>query len=226
MPVNILYFLLYIIIALLLLLLFLVAFVLLVPFRYRFEGGYESKPSLCFNVRCSPAFIFSGTWEDGSLKSKFRLFGIPLNIDPQKFKKKAKKEEEITKAKDKKKKGSAMISSILDKEFRRRGMALVRDLVKILKPEELLLKGRIGFAEPHLTGLLAAAVYSLKYCCNQCELDLEPVWEDEYYAFEARLAGKICVGLILVKVGWFFMVSWFRNAFSKSFRGEQAATIS
>ena len=222
---NIIYILLYVIVALLLLLLLLVAFVLLVPFRYRFEGGYESKPWLSFNVRCSPAFIFNGNWEDGSLKYKFRLFGIPINIDPQKFKKKAKKEE-ITKSKDKKKKGLAMISSILDREFRRRGMALIRDLVKILKPEELFLKGRIGFAEPHLTGWLAAAVSSLKYCCNQCLIDLEPVWEDEYYAFEARLTGKISVGLILVKVGWFFMLSWFRSTFSKTFRGEPAATTS
>ena len=223
---NILYILLYIIVALLLLLLIMIAFVLLVPIRYRFEGGYENSPWLKFNVRCSPVFIFSGNWEDGSLKSNFRLLGIPLNIDPQKFKKKAKKEEEITKSKDKKKKGLAMISSILDKEFRRRGMALIRDLVKILKPEELFLKGRLGFAEPHLTGLLAAVVYSLKYCCNQCVLDLELLWEDEYYDLEARVAGIICVGLILVKVGWFFMVSWFRNTFSKTFRGEQAATTS
>ena len=222
---NILYILLYVIVALLLLLLLVIAFVLLVPFRYRFEGGYENRPWLNFSVRCSPAFIISGNWEDGSLKSKFRLFGIPINIDPQKFKKKAKKEE-ITKSKDKKKKGLAMISSILDREFRRRGMALIRDLVKILKPEELFLKGRIGFAEPHLTGWLAAAVYSLEYCCNQCIIDLEPVWEDEYYAFEARLAGKISVGLILVKVGWFFMISWFRSTFSKTFRSETAATTS
>jgi hypothetical protein len=209
-----------------LLLLLLAAFVLLVPFRYRFEGGYESKPSLCFNVRCSPAFIFNGNWEDGSLKYKFRLFGIPINIDPQKFKKKAKKEEEITKTKDKKKKGLAMVSSILDREFRRRGLALIRDLVNILKPEELFLKGRIGFAEPHLTGWLAAAVYSLEYCCNQCIIDLEPVWEDEYYAFEARLAGKISVGLIVVKVGWFFLISWLRSTFSKTFRSETATTTS
>lgn len=204
--------LLYIVGALLLLLLFLVFFILLVPFRYRLQGGYDSRPWFIFNIRCSPAFIFAGKWDEEekkALKARIILFGIPIKIDPHKMWKKEEKEQ--LKANNKKKNGMAAITSILDKEFRRRGIKLVRDLINILKPDQFSIKGKIGFEEPHYTGWLAALINSINFSCQNTFIDLEPVFEGEYFAFEFMLRGRIRLGRMLIKVGWFFFVNRIRN---------------
>ncbi len=211
--------LLYIVGALILLLLFLVFFILLVPFRYRLEGGYDTRPWFRFNIRCSPAFIFAGKWDEAEnkdLHARIILFGIPVKIDPQKMGDKDKTEDRKDKSNIKKKKGTAAITSILDKEFRRRGLVLIRDLFRILKPEQFSIKGKIGFAEPHYTGWLAAFSNSIKYSFHNAFIDLEPVFDDECLEIEFTLRGRLRLGLILVKVGWLFFINWVRNIFVSS----------
>jgi hypothetical protein len=206
--------LLYIICALFLLLLFLVFFILLVPFRYRFEGGYDTRPWFKFKIRCSPAFIFAGKWDEAEnkdLHARFILFGIPIKIDPQKMGNSDETEEKKDKSNKNKRKVKAAIIAIIDKEFRRRGLTLIRDLFRILEPEQLSIKGKIGFAEPHYTGWLAAFSNSIKYSCHNTFIDLEPIFEDEYFAIESTLSGRILLGLVLVKIGWFFFINWVRN---------------
>lgn len=206
--------LLYIVGALLIVLLFLVFFILLVPFRYRLEGGYDSRPWFIFNIRCSPAFIFAGKWDESEnkdLKARIILFGIPIKIDPQKMRKNDKSEKKKARSKNTLEKGMTAISLILDKEFRRRGVVLIRDLLRILEPDQFIIKGKIGFAEPHYTGWLAALTNSIYYCCHNAFIDLEPVFEDEYYAFNSTLRGRIRLGLILIKIGWFFLINRIRH---------------
>jgi hypothetical protein len=206
--------LLYIVGAFILLLLFLVFFILLVPFRYRLEGGYDARPWFRFNIRCSPAFIFAGKWDEAEnkdLHARIILFGVPIKIDPQNIGKKDKREDSEDKSNKKKKKGTAAITAILDKEFRRRGLVMIRDLFSILKPEQFSIKGKIGFAEPHYTGWLAAFSNSIKYSCHNAFIDLEPVFDDECLEIESTLRGRLHIGLILVKVGWFFFINWVRN---------------
>jgi len=219
MPIAVMI-LLYLVGALILLLFILVFFILLVPFRYRLEGGYDSRPWLIFNIRCSPAFIFDGKWDEAeskTLKARIILFGIPIKIDLQNMGKK----DQIEEKKEKSNKiGTAVITSILDKEFRRRGIVLIRDLFRILKPEHFSIKGKIGFAEPHYTGYLAAFSNSVRYCCQNTFIDLEPVFEEEYLEVEATLRGRIRLGLILVKVGWFFFINRIRT-FSVRSGGEK-----
>jgi hypothetical protein len=206
--------LLYITGALILLLLLLVSFILLVPFRYRLKGGYDTRPWFRFRIRCSPAFIFAGKWDEAEnkdLQARIILFGIPIKVDPQKMGKSDKEEKKKDISNDNKKKGKAAIISILDKEFRRRGLALISDLLGILKPEQLSIKGKIGFTEPHYTGWLAAFLNSIYYSCHPAFIDLEPVFDDECFTIESKLSGRIPLGLILIKVGWFFFISWIKN---------------
>ena len=92
-------------------------------------------------------------------------------------------------------------------------MALIRDLKSILRPDQFSIKGKIGFEEPHYTGWLAALANSIHYSCQNTFIDLEPVFEDEYFALESTLRGRLRLGLILIKVGWFFFINWVRNSF-------------
>jgi len=218
MPIAVII-LLYLVGALILLLLFMVLFILLVPFRYRLGGGYDSRPWFIFNIRCSPAFIFDGKWDEAEnkeLKARIILFGIPIKIDLQNMGKKDQTEEK----KKNNKKGTAVITSILDNEFRKRGIVLIRDLFRILKPEYFSIRGKIGFEEPYYTGYLAALSNGVRYCCHNAFIDLEPVFEEEYLAVEATLRGQILLGLILVKIGWFFFINRIRT-FSVRSGGER-----
>lgn len=185
-------------------------FFLLVPFGYRARAGYSNHPWLNFSIRCSPAFILAGSWSlqhGDSFKVNFILFGIPLSIDPKKTVKKEKKKH--------KKKGFKAGAFIMDKDLRVRGIIFLKDLLRILKPDHFSLEGKIGFDEPHLTGWLAAFTAILENCCNHTFVDLEPVWEDEQYEFEALIKGSLSAGLILAKTGWFFLSIRTRNLFKR-----------
>ncbi len=225
---NILIILLYIIGSLLLLLIALLLFILLIPFRYNIAGGYKNRPWIKVNLRCSAAFIVAGTWdaqEEKVLQTKFILLGIPINFDPQKFKVKRKKVKRKAeeKKRERKKIGISQILLVLDKDLRVGGLALIQDLLRILKPDLVYLNGKIGFDEPHLTGWLAAAAHSLDYCCKEVFIELEPTWENESYEFETVVNGRIRTGLILIKIGWFMIKLWTRRLF-KSYGKKQLAT--
>jgi hypothetical protein len=205
--------LLYIMGSLLALILLLLLFVLIVPFRYTVQAGYENSPWFKLNLRCSPAFIMRGTWNDKEQTapiSQIRLiiFGLPFKINPQKKDKAREVEKE---KKEAKRKGFQSILSILDKDLRVRGLKLIKELLQILKPDLFSIKGRIGFEEPHLTGWLAAATNTLKYGCDNAFVEIEPYWEDEYYELDAIVKGRIRIGMILVKVGWFFLINRIRQ---------------
>ncbi|MDZ4131672.1 MAG: hypothetical protein U1E11_00895 [Dethiobacteria bacterium] len=186
----------------------LVAFMLIVPLRYRVEGGYETGFLVNYNLRWSPAFIFKGEWDEGNSENRQPMvlfFGIPLVIKPKKLK--PEKEHDEDKDKDKKKSFPSILT-ILDKSLRTRGLKLINDLLQILKPDQVEISGKVGFDEPHLTGWLAAVSSSLHYCCRKTWISIEPVWEDECYGLHFLIDGRLRLGLMLVKVGWFY---WFTS---------------
>jgi hypothetical protein len=204
---------LYILGILLALLLMIVLLILLAPLRYKVQAGYEQNIWFDFWIRCTPAFILTGAWNDREslpVKVKFILCGIPLSIDPDKTDKK-----EIKEKKERKKKSFKKALSIIDKDLRVRGIALIKDLLQILKPDLFSVKGKIGFDEPHLTGWLTAITSTLKYSCKKTFVAVEPVWGEEYYELEALLKGRLMVGFILVKVGWFFFKIQTRHLFNR-----------
>lgn len=203
---NILIILLYILGSLLALAIVLVVFMLIVPLRYRVEGGYETRLWVNYNLRWSPAFIFKGEWDEGNSENRqprILIFGIPLVIKPEKLK--PEKEEDEDKGKSKKKSFPSILT-ILDKSLRTRGLKLINDLLHILKPDQVEITGQVGFDEPHLTGWLAAVSSSLHYCCRKTCISIKPVWEDECYELNFLIAGRLRLGLMLVKVGWFLLV--------------------
>ncbi len=203
---NILIILLYILGSLFALAIVLAAFILIVPLRYRVEGGYEAGFRINYNLRWSPAFIFKGEWDEGNSENRqprIHICGIPLVLKPEKLKPEKKEDEDKGKSK---KKSFPSILTVLDKSLRTRGLNLINDLLHILKPDQVEITGKVGFDEPHLTGWLAAVSSSLHYCCRKTCISIEPVWEDEYYELHFLIAGRLRLGLMLIKVGWFLLV--------------------
>jgi hypothetical protein len=205
---NILIILLYILGSLLVMAIVLVAFILIVPLSYQVKGGYETRLWVNYNLRFSPAFIFKGEWDKGDTENRqprVLIFRIPLFIKPKKLKQKKDKDKEKEKSKIKRN-SLPSILTVLDKNLRTRGLTLINDLLLIMKPDQLKITGKIGFDEPHLTGWLAAVSSSLHYCCRKTWISIEPVWEDECYELHFLIAGRLRLGLMLFKVGWFLLV--------------------
>ncbi len=189
---------------------------LIVPIRYKLDGGYLEYLWLNFNLRCSPLIIVRGNLKsssDQALHLQFVLLGIPITLNPEKWKKREKKKEKDKNKQSEKKSGFRLLN-ILDRDLRVRGFALASDLLGILKPDKLEIKGNIGFDEPHHTGWLAALSHSLKYSCKNTSVDIEPIWEEEHYDLNVLLEGRIMTGLIMLKIAGFVIGRWYHNTFS------------
>lgn len=183
---------------------------LIVPIRYKVDGGYLNHFWFNINLRCSPLIMVRGSLKNSpeeALYLQLVILGIPITLHPEKWKKKEKTEEKDNKS------GSRFMS-IIDRDLRVRGIALVSDLLHILKPDRLEIKGRIGFDEPHLTGWLAALYYSLKHSsCGNTSIDIEPIWEEEHYDLNFLLEGRVMTGLILLKITGFVIGRFYHNTF-------------
>lgn len=222
---NILIILLYILGSLLALALALVAFILIVPLRYQVKGGYEAGLWVNYNLRCSPAFILKGDWDERDTENRqprVLIFGIPLVIKANKLKPEKEKEKEKSKTN---KKSLPSILTVLDKNLRTRGLALISDLLQILKPDQVEITGKVGFDEPHLTGWFTAVCNSMEYCCHKPWIFIEPVWEDEYYELHFLVAGRLRLGLIMVKVGWFLFTYKLGQFSRKAGKREVSAAV-
>ncbi len=66
-------------------------------------------------------------------------------------------------------------------------MVLIRNLLLILKPGQFNITGKIGFADPFYTGLLAALTNVINYSGINIFVDLEPVFEEECLAIKSTL---------------------------------------
>jgi hypothetical protein len=189
---------------------------LIVPIRYKLDGGYAGLLWLNLELRCSPLIIVRGTIKSSpQAKQSVQLIilGIPITMHPEKWKSKKEKPEKEKKAQRKSKNRFGLLK-IIDRDLRVRGMALAGDLLRILKPDKLEVNGKIGFDEPHLTGWLAAICLSLQFCCTNTMINVEPFWEEEHYDLSFLLEGRLMIGLILLKIGGFAISRWYYNTFS------------
>lgn len=185
-----------IIVALCLLLLF-------VPLRYKLDGGYDIFFRANFCIRFTPILALKGQREGKSgdnLKLRIYIAGFSFALKPEKWG----KEKKQDKKKDKSLSPLAVLRS-LDKEFIGNTMRLLVDLLKILKPKKLEIKGKLGFSEPHYNGWLAAYSYLLMGCCRKIKLDIEPVWEEERYKFSFLMEGRLAVCVLLFRVARFML---------------------
>lgn len=197
---------------------------LFIPIRYKVEGGYEEFLWLNFIVQCPPILGMRGKWSSAQgknpLQLRLTLVGISFSINPEKWGEKEKKEEE--------KEGKSMpfftVLRCLDRELMGNMRRLLGDLLRILRPHQLELTGKVGFSEPHLSGWLTGLQYMLKGYEGNIKVDIEPVWEEEYYKVNFTIGGRVPVFLMIIRLVR-FILTWHNLKFLIKLKKEKAALV-
>ncbi|MFO8060114.1 MAG: hypothetical protein R6U70_05615 [Bacillota bacterium] len=205
-----------IVVALLLILLF-------IPTRYRVDGGYDDAFRTSFDLHCTPFLAINGSWStapEEHEQTQIVVAGIPFSIEPgRQTRRKSKKTSE-------KKEGKGVpflaILEHLTGDFLGRCGTLMRDLLKALRPKRLDISGRIGFAEPHLNGWLAAALARRGTEYEWINLDIEPVWQREHYEFHIVIEDSLALCAVLVPIVRFVLARPTRQ-FIKAMRRQRAS---
>lgn len=210
---------LYVLCIILLVVVALVLFLLLVPIRYKFDGGFENTLKISFYVRCSPLLAGRGTWnsnQDRPMQVKVVIAGVPFTLHPERWSKNEKEQ-------DKTGEGPSFLTFLgsLDRELIANGKVFLGDLLRILRPDKVEIKGRFGFDEPHLTGWLAAFTGTMEECFPQVRLGIEPVWEEETYECTLAIEGGLVLAVVLYRVARFMLAGRTRR-FLKAIKKEKA----
>lgn len=214
---------LYLIGILLLVIILLALFFLFVPCSYTLRGGYEDRFWTDFRIRFSSLFIIRGSWDSdlkspGLLKVMLVIAGFTVTLHPEKWSKKDTKQE----VKEKKDLPFRVFVQSTDRELLRSGMNLLYDILRILRPDKIVLKGKIGFDEPHFTGWLAALKSLINAFSSGGWFDLEPVWQEEYYELSFFVEGKVVMGAVALKAARFMLARRTRK-FMKVVKKEKAS---
>lgn len=191
---------------LLLIIVFLIALtclsLLFIPMQYKLDGGYDYLLHMNFNISFAPLLTLRGNWDNSTQRSfqvKFVIFGLPFSLHPEKW---SKKEKETKKERQQKKNNLPVTAFLrcLDRDIINNFIMMLGDLLHILRPKKVEVRGKLGFAEPHLNGWLAALNAMLEACHRSIKVDLEQVWEEEHYDLTFSAAGRLVVCIMLLRV--------------------------
>lgn len=186
---------------------------MIIPIRYSFNGGYTNSlygfGSISVLHFCKILFSYD---TNGTI-SKINLFGFSINIDPETAKNKKARAKKFKLKKNPKEKGKSsqgkesfgFVKQLFKKDILFHVLFFLRDLINILKPKILMIKGKIGFYEPHHTAWLQAILSSLSELNIDSIIDVETVWDDEYYEAELEIKGRLVIIVIVARLLRFFM---------------------
>ncbi len=180
---------------------------LLIPIQYRFDGGYEHIFFVNFRIS-NGLFAIRGNWHsmpEKSLLVQVIIAGQSFSLHPEKWAKKEKNKEEKKEKKQSKNLSFPAVYRCLERELIGSVMVLLGDLLRILKPKRVVIKGKLGFAEPHLNGWLAAITNMLEQCCEVMKLNIEPVWEEEHYEGTFTIEGAVAICVLLFRLARFML---------------------
>ncbi|RQD78410.1 MAG: hypothetical protein D5R97_00425 [Candidatus Syntrophonatronum acetioxidans] len=199
--------LLFIIVFLVVLLVLFFLLVMVIPLSYRFRVCYQGEKVLGGSyLEQNPLYSFRVDYREGRSDTGVKIFFIPLPSITFSGKKvrihKDKTEIEGEEKKEKKEKAfnSRMVKVFMNKEVVEHLLLLLKDLLKIIKPDRFEISGKVGFEEPHLVGWLWAFLWSLKGLFPGGVIDLESLWDEEYYDVRVMIAGKITPGVVFLRL--------------------------
>lgn len=134
---------------------------LLIPLRYKFNGGYEDILWLSFELKSPPFLRIRGNWDNvpgKTLRLWLTVAGISFHLNPQRW---GREEEKKEKEKEGKSLSFFAVLRCLERDLPGSACRLLGSLLVMLKPSQVELRGKVGFAEPHLNGWLAGLKYLL-----------------------------------------------------------------
>lgn len=212
-------------------LLLLLAVFLIFPISYKLAGGYRKTFFFHPQIQIKPFIELSGDF--GKEVSCFSLIilGIPFKFHPQKPEKK----EKALKGGDKKKGGRKRgkrgpgldFATFVDKEFIQNGLAFLLDILKMVGPESLEIRGKVGFEDPCCNGCLAALnrLFRTILSTPKVKIDLEPVWEEECTDVAFSISGEITIILLLVRAAKFLLNGGARKIWKAVWAGKRKAKL-
>lgn len=181
------------------------------PIRYTIQGGYRERPYLNILVKNNFLFKLKACFDPSPFFSLI-ILGLPFKIRPGKAGGQRKKKEKEKSSKESK--GSGInVWIFTDKDFLNSTLVFLSNILKILSPEHLEIRGKMGFDDPYYNGCLAAFNWfcqtSLPF--QRINVDLEPVWGEEYKEVAVVACGKMAVYLILYRTIKYLLSKEFRN---------------
>ncbi len=176
---------------------------MLIPLRYRFDGGYEDSFYTHFSLSFAPLIGIRGDWDskqEKPLQLKLVIAGLSIFFNPEKWDKKEKKKEKTPG----KNVSFFAFMRCLERDLIGSVRMLLGDLLGMLKPKKLEIKGKLGFAEPHLNGWLVAIICMLEQW-NEIKLNIEPVWEEEHYEVAVKVEGRLVLCAMIFRMARFIL---------------------
>jgi hypothetical protein len=105
--------------------------------------------------------------------------------------------------------------AILNKRFLKNSLALFKDLLKIIKPKYILIKGKFGFYEPCYTAWLCGMLALIDGWGRYISLDVQPIWDEEYLETENAVGGSVIPLVIVLRMLKFLILRETRELISK-----------
>ena len=177
---------------------------IIIPTRYSFKGGYNNNLYCFANMDILYFCKVSASYNTQDSFAKLNIWGFTINIDPDTFIKKDKKEapKKINKEKSSNKSSmdSQVLKQLLQKDLILHTLRFLKDMVGILRPRVLMVKGKIGFYEPHHTAWFQAVSSTISELNIFTNLDIDTVWDYEYFEGELKIEGQITPIVILFRL--------------------------
>lgn len=183
----------------------LLAVLLFIPVRYTIQGGYRER--FFFNVLANIKPVIKLAGDFGKASSfTLTILGIPFKFYPGKAQEKKKDLHEKSK---KKKKTGPGFNTFADRKFLKSILTFSRDILKMIGPESLEIRGKVGFEDPCYNGCLAALNWFFKTSVplEKVKVNLEPVWEEECADVVVSISGKVIVCFILYRTIKFLLAA-------------------
>ncbi|NMM63356.1 DUF2953 domain-containing protein [Clostridium sp. P21] len=91
------------------------------------------------------------------------------------------------------------IKDFIKKKFISCVLSYFKDMLKIIKPDEIRIKGVYGFDDPCITGLLCGFIPIISQIIPHSDINLNPVFDDDVINIKTSICGKVFLFLIAFK---------------------------
>jgi len=186
---------------------------IIIPTRYSLYGGYNNNLYCFANIRIFYFCKISISYDAQDPFAKLKILGFTTKIDiadlfkeeaakpkVKEYKKILLKEINEEKKSNNNETSSEIFTSLFQKDIILHALRFLKDLIHILKPKVLIIKGKIGFYEPHHTAWLQAMVSTISELNILKNLHIDPVWDDEHFEGELTVKGQLAPIVIIFRL--------------------------
>lgn len=204
---------LYIFLSGLVLLLVLLLSCLFIPLSYKLEIVFEQPVKLSFSLR-NCGFGLKADRESQILNWHLLLFKWNLNL-----KKKSSANQPACQGTLPQSNptftGKRLLNLVLDSGWRDLIWHLFEELWRIVQPNQMIIKARIGFDEPHYTGWMMGLAGILQRQNSCYRIDLEGVWDEPCMEGQMVISGKFCLAELFWQLLKFLLQPKVRSSIKK-----------